>query len=102
MDLIGKIHPASSKGHSFILVSIDYFTKWMEAVPLKEAKQKDVIQFIKAQIIHRFGIPQSIIADQGTMFTREEMNYFAVDYEIQLITSTLFLCPSQWTRKSIQ
>ena len=74
IDLIGKIHPALSKGHSFILVAINYFTKWVEAVPLKKVEQKDVIQFIKEQIIHRFGIPQSITIDKGTIFTREETN----------------------------
>ena len=72
-------------GHNFILVATDYFTKWVEAIPLKKAEKKDVIQFIKEQIIHKFGIPQSITIDQGTMFTREEMNYFAVYYRIQLI-----------------
>ena len=82
MDIIGKIHPTSSKGHNFILVATDYFTKWVEAVPLKKEEHKDVIQFIKEQIIHRFVIPQSITTDQGTMFTREEMNYFAADYGI--------------------
>ena len=43
MDLIGKIHPTSSKGHSFIIVRTDYFTKLVEVVPLKKAEQKDVI-----------------------------------------------------------
>ena len=38
MDLIGKIYPTLSKGHDFILVAIDYFTKWVEAVPLKKAE----------------------------------------------------------------
>ena len=57
MDLIGKIYLASSEGRNFILVAIDYFTKWVEAVPLKKAEHKDVIQFIKDHIIHRFGIP---------------------------------------------
>ena len=38
----------------------------------------------------RFGIPQSIITDQGTMFTRGEMTYFSKDYAIQLIKSTPF------------
>ena len=47
MDLIWKIYLASSKGHNFILVSTNYFTKWLEAVPLKKAEQRDVIQFIK-------------------------------------------------------
>ena len=37
MDLITKIHPTSLKGHNIILVSIDYFTKWVEAIPLKKA-----------------------------------------------------------------
>ena len=91
MDLIGKIYLTSSNGHNFILVAIDYFTKCVEAiVPLKKVEQKDVIQFIKEQIIHRFGIPQSITTDQGTMFTGDEMTYFAKDYGIQLIRSTPF------------
>ena len=47
MVLIGKINLALSKGHNFILVAIDYFTKWEEEVPLKKVEQKDVIQFIK-------------------------------------------------------
>ena len=55
MNLIGKIYPTSSKRHNFVLVAIDYFTKWVEAVvPLKKEKQKDVIQFTKEHIIHRF------------------------------------------------
>ena len=65
MDLIRKIYPASSKGHNFILVAIDYFTKWVEAVPLKKVEQKDVIQFIKEHIIHWFGIPQFITTNQA-------------------------------------
>ena len=47
MDLIWEIHPTSSNGHNFILVATNYFTKWVEAVPLKKAEQKDAIQFIK-------------------------------------------------------
>ena len=90
MDLIGKIYLAPLKGHKFILVATDYFTKWVEAIPLKKAEQKDVIQFIKEHIIHRFGIPQSITTDQGTTFTRDEMTYFAKDCDIQLIRSTPF------------
>ena len=85
MDLIEKIYPTSSNGHNFILVATNYFTKWVEAVPLKEVGHKEVIQFIKEQIIHRFGILKSITIDQGTIFTRDEMTYFAKDYGIQLI-----------------
>ena len=41
-----------------------------------------MIQFIKEQIIHRFGIPQSITIDQGTMFTGDELTYFAKEQTI--------------------
>ena len=88
MDLIGKIYPASSKGHNFILVAKYYFIKWVEAVPLKKGEKKAEIQFINEQIIHRFGIPQSIKTNQGTMFIGDEMTCFAKDYVIQLIRST--------------
>ena len=46
MDIIRKVYPASSKGHGFILVEMDYFTKWVEVVPLKTVNQQSVIDFI--------------------------------------------------------
>ncbi|XP_051132643.1 uncharacterized protein LOC127252493 [Andrographis paniculata] len=66
MDIIGKIHPPSSRRHSFILVATDYFTKWIEAVPLANVTYQEVIKFVKEHIIHRYRIPQTITADQGT------------------------------------
>jgi hypothetical protein len=57
--LINKIHPSSSKGHQFLLVAIDYFTKWIEAITLRKMTHEKVIQFITENIIHRFGIPNS-------------------------------------------
>ncbi|XP_073137179.1 uncharacterized protein [Henckelia pumila] len=84
MDLIGKIYPSSSKGHNFIIVATDFFTKWVEAIPLKKVKQKDMVYFIKEHIICWFGIPKSIISDQGTMFVGSEVKDFAADYGIKL------------------
>ncbi|XP_051145570.1 uncharacterized protein LOC127261311 [Andrographis paniculata] len=53
LDVIGKNHPASSKQHSFILVATDYFTKWVEAVPLRNAMQKEVNEFVLSHIMYR-------------------------------------------------
>ena len=100
MDLIRKIYPASSKGHKFILVATNCFTKWVEVVPLKKVEHKDVIQFIKEQIIHKFRIPRSITTDQGTMFTRDGMSYFAKDYSTQLIRSTPFYAQANGQAKA--
>jgi hypothetical protein len=47
LDIIGEIKPNSSRGHRCILVSIDYFTKWVEAIPLPDVNQEVVISFIQ-------------------------------------------------------
>ena len=63
IDLIGQIFPPSSKGHKFILVAIDYFTKWVEAILLKMVTSKNMVDFVKEHIVYCFGIPQTITTD---------------------------------------
>ncbi|XP_055806917.1 uncharacterized protein LOC129875663 [Solanum dulcamara] len=65
MDVIGPIEPAASNGHRFILVAIDYFTKWVEASSHKSVTKKVVTDFVRNNIVCRFGIPHSIITDNG-------------------------------------
>ncbi len=72
MDMIGQINPPLSKGHKFILVATDYFTKWVEGIPLKKVDSGDAIRFVKEHIIYRFGIPQTITTDQGSIFVSDD------------------------------
>ncbi|XP_072080955.1 uncharacterized protein [Arachis hypogaea] len=88
LDLIGLIHLPSSKQHKFILVAIDYFTKWVEAVPLVEVGQTEIIDFVEENIIHRFGIPQTLSTDQGTMFNGQLIKNFVASRNISMVTST--------------
>jgi hypothetical protein len=88
MDKISKINPPSSKGHQYSLVIMDYFTKWVEAIPMKLVTSKDVVNFIKEHVIHRFGIPQTITADGGSVFISEEFRKFTADVRIKLIRSS--------------
>jgi transposase InsO family protein len=88
MDMIGKINPPSSKGHQYILTIMDYFTKWVEAIPMKSVTSKDVINFIKEHVIHWFGIPQSITTDGGSVFISKEFRKLAADVGIKLIRSS--------------
>ncbi|XP_019256406.1 PREDICTED: uncharacterized protein LOC109234808 [Nicotiana attenuata] len=54
MDVIGPIEPAARNGHQFILVAIDYFTKWVEFASYKAVTKKVVADFVRGRIIkHR-------------------------------------------------
>jgi len=88
IDLIGPIYPPSSKNHKFILGATDYFTKWVEAIPLKNVTSKEMIKFVKKHIIYRLGIPQTITTDQGTMFMSVEFEEFATGMGIRLLNSS--------------
>ncbi|XP_058185752.1 uncharacterized protein LOC131302976 [Rhododendron vialii] len=66
----------------------DYFTKWAEAVPLKSVDQQEVIKVIEERIIHRFGLPEHLVADRGTIFMGEQVVNFATQQNIIISNST--------------
>ena len=68
MDMIEQVNPPTSKGHKWILATMDYFTKWVEAVPMKTVTASDVVRFVKEHIIHRFGIPQTITLMRSSLY----------------------------------
>ena len=70
--MIGPINPPS-KGHIWILVATEYFTKWVEAISLKKATDLAVANFIREHIIYRFGIPHKIVIDNGTPFVNKDV-----------------------------
>jgi hypothetical protein len=88
LDFIGQIHPTSSKGHQFVLVATNYFTKWTEVVPLKNMAHREVIHFILEHIIHRIGIPQMLTMDQGSSFMSYQVRDFAESLKIKLFSSS--------------
>jgi hypothetical protein len=61
-------HPHLVGGHGYIIVAIDYFTKWAEAMLTFDNTGKTVASFIFNHIIAHFGIPQAIITDHDSHF----------------------------------
>ena len=66
--MIGKIALKASNKHKYILVAINYFTKWVEGASYSVLKAKHVAQFLENNIICWFGVPQEIISDNGSHF----------------------------------
>lgn len=77
LDFIRVINPPSIFGHKWILTTIDYFTKWTEVVPLKEANESAVLNFYQ-DLVARFGIPDSIISDNALAFVGFKITYWFV------------------------
>ena len=71
IDIIRKISPKSSSGHEFILVAIDYFTKWVEATSYARLTSAKVASFIRSHIICRHRVPHELISDKGSHFRAE-------------------------------
>uniref|UniRef100_A0A2N9IYI6 RNA-directed DNA polymerase n=1 Tax=Fagus sylvatica TaxID=28930 RepID=A0A2N9IYI6_FAGSY len=87
LDLIGPINP-SSGGYIWILVATEYFSKWVEAIPLRKATGAAVANFIREHIITRFGIPHKIISDNGTPFVNKNVKEVLEHYRIKHRRST--------------
>ena len=88
IDVIGAIKPKASNGHCFILVSIDYFTKWVKIASYASVTMNVVIKFIKKEIICRYGLPRKIITDNATNLNNKMMKEMCEDFKIQHHNST--------------
>ncbi|RDY07940.1 putative mitochondrial protein, partial [Mucuna pruriens] len=62
-----------SNGYSYILLAIDYVSRWMEAKATKTNDAKATMDFLKSNIFYWFGVPKALISDQGTHFCNRAM-----------------------------
>jgi transposase InsO family protein len=64
-------------------VAVDKFSKWIEAQPIVDVRSEEAVSFY-TDIIYRFGIPKTIITDNGTQFTGKKFLNFCDDNNIQV------------------
>ena len=64
LDIVGPF-PKVVGNKKYLLVGIDYFTKWVETKPLATIRDVDVKRFIQKNIITRFGVSHTLISDNG-------------------------------------
>ena len=85
----GKSILHASNGHKFILVAVDYFTKWVEAESYKVLTTVQVAQFIRKNIIYRYGVPQAMVSDNGNQFKGRVLDLFE-EFDIKIHKSTVY------------
>jgi transposase InsO family protein len=82
LDLVGPLQKAPG-GFTHLLVAIDKFSKWIEVRPLTSIRSEQAMAFF-TNIIHRFGVPNAIITDNGTQFTGKKFLDFCEDHHIRV------------------
>ena len=69
IDFIGPF--PSSFGNIYILLAVDYVSKWVEAISCPKNDATIVVGFIQRNILSRFGAPRTIISDEGSHFANK-------------------------------
>lgn len=91
IDVINHIEPTMSNGIRFILVAIDYFTKWVEDASYENVTKKVVARFLKRDIIFRYGIPNKIIIDNSLNINNKMMKELCKSFKIEHHNSSPYL-----------
>jgi len=88
MDILSPFSPGKGQV-KFLIVVVDYFTKWIEAKSLTTITAQQVQQFVWKDIICRYGVPHTIITDNGRQFIDKELAKFYTGLGIKHITSSV-------------
>ena len=113
IDVIGRIVPKASNGHEYILVAIDYFTKWVEAASYSILKAKHAAQFIENNIICQFGVPYHFEGEVWRIMELYNIEYHksspywpqtnrveeAANKNIKNILAKIVVAYEDWTKK---
>ncbi|XP_038974777.1 uncharacterized protein LOC120106013 [Phoenix dactylifera] len=88
IDFMGPFPP--SFGYLYIIVAVDYVSKWVEAATCRNNDNKTVIKFLKENVLSRFGTPRVIISDRGTHFCNRSFEALMRKYGVVHKISTAY------------
>ncbi|CAM8949374.1 unnamed protein product [Rhodiola kirilowii] len=88
IDFMGPFQ--TSNGFVYILVAVDYVSKWVEAKATRCNDAKTVVEFLRTNIFCRYGVPKAIISDQGSHFCNRVMVTTLRHYHVHHRTSTAY------------
>ena len=88
IDFMGPFPP--SYGYLYILLAVDYVSKWVEAIPTRTNDHKVVLKFIKEHIFYRFGVPRAIISHGELHFCNRSFENLLKKYGVTHKVSTAY------------
>jgi len=89
IDITGP-HPKSSRSNCYILTLVDHFSKWAEAIPLRNHTAPVVARALMVHVFSRFGAPRQLLSDRGSEFESEMFSELMNWMEIDKLRTTVF------------
>ena len=88
IDMVGPL-PRTQNGNEWLVVAIDYLTKWPEAKAVKDKRAETIATFVTDEIICRHGVPNELTSDNGKEFDNQLMRYISKRAHVKhIFTST--------------
>ena len=94
LDVVGPLMSKSFEGHSYILATTDYFSKWAEVAVFYKVKKETITNFFIRNIVFRYGVPRYIITDNGKEFYKKPIGKLYNDFGFKQHNSSMYNAPA--------
>ena len=84
IDILG-LFPLAVHQMKYLVVAIEYFTKWVEPEPIAQITTHKVQPFVWKNIVCRFGIPKRLVSDNGTQFVSQQLGKLCIELDIKQV-----------------
>jgi len=88
IDILGPL-PLAVRQMKYLVVAIEYFTKWIEAEPVAQITTHKIQHFVWKNIVCHFGIPKRLVYDNGTQFARQQLGKLCMELGIKLVFTSV-------------
>ncbi|KAK6151566.1 hypothetical protein DH2020_014201 [Rehmannia glutinosa] len=82
IDIVGPF-PVASGQRKFLIVAVDYFSKWVEAEPVARIGESNIKDFIWKNLVSRFGWPRDLVSDNGTQFQGTKIRKWCEEMKVR-------------------
>lgn len=89
VDLLGP-YPRSKAGNTFIFIVLDQYSKFVLLKPLRNATTAEIVQYLEREIFHLFGVPETILSDNGKQFVAKLFNDLCKTYGIRQLFTAVY------------